>query len=125
MNKKLLKRYYEGMFSEKEFEQLYEGKQFYMDNEEYLDRFKMRQEFLQQSFKETPEESHEHECKCENCSCNEEDPTIRQVAEEMFEEAIPQNVRDIEIQWEPRDDTLMPEDIAKPKCSCLSCRDEV
>lgn len=89
MNKKLLKRYYEGMFSEKEFEQLYEGRQFFMDNEEYLDRFKMRQEFLQQSFKETPEEAPEHECQCENCSCNEEDPVLRQIAEEMFDEAIP------------------------------------
>lgn len=90
MNKKLLNRYYEGMFTESEFNQLYEGKQFYMDNVEYLDRFKARQEFLQNKFKEQPEE---HKCNCENCSCDEEDPTIRQSAEEMFEEAIPRMVQ--------------------------------
>ena len=30
----------------------------------------------------------------------------------MFEEAIPQSVRDIEIQWEPQDDTLTPQQVS-------------
>jgi len=113
----------EGFFSKEEIDNILDRKdEIWMDADEFVERFEKRQEFLRNKFKEQTED---HQCDCENCSCNEEDPTIRQVAEEMFEEAIPQNVRDIEIQWEPRDDTLMPEDIAKPKCSCLSCRDEV
>ena len=68
-----------------------------MDADEFVERFEKRQEFLQNKFKEQPQE---HKCNCENCSCDEEDPVLRQIAEEMFDEAIPQNVLDTEIQWE-------------------------
>ncbi len=42
MNKALLDRYYKHMFSDDEMEQLYSGRQFYMDNTEYLERFQNR-----------------------------------------------------------------------------------
>lgn len=114
-NKKLLERYYAGMFNEEEMRDLYNGRQFYLDNTEYLSRFNSRQSFLS-----IQSEAEEHECQCENCSCNEEDPVLRQIAEEMFDEAIPQkiyetiehvrqNARGREIQWELQDDSLMAE----------------
>jgi ATP-dependent protease ClpP protease subunit len=48
MNRKLLDRYYAGMFTEEEMEELYKGRQFHMDNVEYLDRFNRRQNYLEQ-----------------------------------------------------------------------------
>lgn len=42
MNKKFLDRYYKHMFTEEEMEQLYAGRQFFMDNTEYLERFQKR-----------------------------------------------------------------------------------
>lgn len=56
MNKNLLSRYYSGMFTETEMEQLYEGKQFYLDNVEYLERFNKRQEYLRKEYEVLQEE---------------------------------------------------------------------
>ena len=97
----------EGFFSKEEIDNILDRKdEIWMDADEFVERFEKRQEFLQNKFKEQAED---HVCDCENCCCDEEDPTIRQVAEELFDEAVPQSVRDIEIQWEPQDDTVTPE----------------
>lgn len=77
MNKRLLSRYYSGMFNYKEMEQLYEGKQFYMDNEEYLERFNKRQEYLQKKYNsETTVEQED----------TEEEPTSVPLDEEILNE---------------------------------------
>lgn len=102
----------EGFFSKEEIDGILDRKdEIWMDCDEFIERFEARREFLQQSFKETPEEAPEHKCQCENCSCNEEDPVLRQIAEEMFDEAIPQKIRDTEVQWEPQDDSLTAEQV--------------
>jgi len=99
----------EGFFSKEEIDNILDRKdEIWMDADEFVERFEKRQEFLQNKFKEQAED---HVCDCENCSCNEEDPTIRQVAEELFEEALPQSVRDIEIQLEPQDATVTAEQV--------------
>jgi ATP-dependent protease ClpP protease subunit len=52
MNKLLLDRYYGDMFTADEMEKLYAGKQFYMTNEEYLDRMVRQYEIRHNRLKE-------------------------------------------------------------------------
>ena len=70
MNKKLLDRYYKYMFSEEEMEQLYSGKQFFMDNTEYLERFERRMKALDEEDKQEGEDTNEVHS-CSSCHCSE------------------------------------------------------
>ena len=70
MNKKLLDRYYKYMFSEEEMEQLYSGKQFYMDNTQYLERFERRMKSLDEENKQEGEDTNEAHS-CSSCHCSE------------------------------------------------------
>lgn len=66
MNKALLDRYYKHMFSDEEMLQLYEGKQFYMDNMQYIERFEKRQRALAG---EQGDNNEEDSVKASGCSC--------------------------------------------------------
>lgn len=75
MNKKLLDRYYKHMFSEEEMEQLYSGKQFYMDNTQYLERFECRMKALDEENKQEEGEQNDEQSSsthsCSSCHCSE------------------------------------------------------
>ena len=59
-NTKILHDFYDGMFTQEEFEQLKSGKQFWMDVEEFVERFERRMKFLEDQDKpNTQGEAHE------------------------------------------------------------------
>jgi len=66
MNKALLDRYYKHMFSDEEMTQLYEGRQFFMDNTQYLERFEKRRKILNEEQGENDEEGNPE---TPSCSC--------------------------------------------------------
>lgn len=61
MNKMLLERYYGDMFSPEEMADLYKGKQFYMTNVEYMERYQKQHEIRMKRFQESYEEAEQLE----------------------------------------------------------------